>query len=523
MNLSGLSELLLAWAKSQGTALLGQDKSAPQGFQFQPGREYDAKVLDSLPTGRHLVQVAGQKLDMPLPRNTQPGESLRLTYLGGGTRPTFLLNQTAQAQSTNPAQPVSLSSTAQQVSALSRLAGPSAAVNVGGAGLSGPVSNSPNVGTPNAVSPGQVNESGESPGSAGLVRGPAGPLLSAEAVARPPVMAGARAEAALGAAGQGGLSSAARPPIAEGVARPSATLPQPAQVGANAPGRPIATLEMLSSPGPGGVRSAATPTVAQHATNPLPAAVVSATGRPIAANVVMLNTASSAMPLAPGGAVSPNTALVGQAVEGARAAVPSSTTLRPNVLAELPGSSRNMLPTRLFQTLSESGLFYESHLSRWAKGELSFDALLREPQARLGRELPLGARVAELGGMPDEVARLAGRQLQLLDGAPLVWQGFAWPGQWMEWLVEERYPEGGEGGGEEEGERWVTELHLHLPRMGSVHAHIGLHGDHLDLRLTAQDPEVRETLQTALPALVKGLEAGGLKPDSLTVGLAHET
>ena len=511
MNLSGLSELLLAWFKGQDAAALGKDKAGPAHPLLLPGKEYAAKVLDNLPTGRHLVQVAGQKMDMPLPRGTQPGETLRLTYLGGAARPTFLLNQTASPAPVSAGQPVSLSSAAQQVGALSRLAGPTAspvmaggAVPVGTAGLSTAVS-----------PPAGANLAPAFPGpAASISRAPPG---VGEAVAKlpanPPLSTTVAVPGALIAQRPGGAVSSAEAAIKS---MPPANGPTLATAS-----HPIASPEMLAKPSsaPLSPPTSSAPPAAQMAQS---AAVVTS-GRPIAANVVMLNTAVSAMPLAPGGAVSPNTALVGQAVEGLRASVPSSTTLMPSVVAELPEPSRGMLPARLSQTLSESGLFYESHLSRWAKGELSFDTLLREPQARLGRELPMGARVAELGGMPDEVARLAGRQLQLLDGAPLVWQGFAWPGQWMQWQVEERYPDGGEGGGEEEGAHWVTELHLHLPRMGSVHAHIGLRGDRLDLRLTAQEPAVREAMQSALPALVNGLEAAGLRPANLTVGLADET
>jgi hypothetical protein len=134
----------------------------------------------------------------------------------------------------------------------------------------------------------------------------------------------------------------------------------------------------------------------------------------------------------------------------------------------------------------------------------------------------VGAKVAELGGMPDEVARLAGKQLHLLEGAPFLWQGLAWPGQWMEWLVEERHGEGGEGESTDDAAQWVTELRLDLPRMGGIHAHIGLKGDRLDMRLTTPDEAVRQEMLTALPMLAKGMEAAGLLPTSLSVDLPRE-
>ncbi len=445
MNLSALPELLLAWFRNQGASQMGTDKPGGLPAPFRPGAQYEAKVLDHLPGGRHLVQVAGQKMDMALPRNTQPGDSVRLTYLSGGPRPTFLLNQAASvAPSAASSQPVSLSTTAQQVNALMRLAAPHAttAAAPASSSLQLPPTTSPRTEGANFV--------------------------------------------AVAASRQANASD----------------LPVPAQAGRTA-GQLAANTQASEA--------------ARTSTNP---AAVS-TARAIVANVVMLQNYTAVQSPIPGGAVSPNTALVGQAVDGLRASVPSSTNLTPNVLAEQPGPSRSLLPTRLYQTLSESGLFYESHLARWTKGELSFEALLREPQARLGRENVPNATLAELGGMPDEAARLAGKQLHLLEGAPFVWQGLAWPGQWMEWLVEERRGGDGEAGGEEDADQWRTELRLELPRLGSVHARIGLHGDRLNLRITTPEESVRDEMRQALPQLIQGLEAAGLRPGGMSVESGH--
>ncbi len=454
MNLSALPELLLAWVKNQGNAMFKADGQERGNPLFRTGQVYEGRILDQMANGRFLVQVAGQKLDMALPRGNQPGEGLRLTYLGGGPRPTFLLNQTAPVQQPSAAQPVSLSSTAQQAQALARLAGPAPSSTAGLTGSLAPAA------TP-TVSP----------------------------------------------SGQGALSSA--PALATGkpattamALQTLATGPSPAEPAPAASTRVPASLAAGQAPAPGGAVNAA------------------ALGRPIVANVVMLQAYGLPQAVVPPAGVSPNTALVGQMVEGLRAAIPSSTTLTPNVLAEMPEPSPEQLPARLSQTLSESGLFYEAHLRRWARGELSFENLLREPQARLVREPQAsGGSLAELGGMPDEAARLAGRQVQLLEGAPFLWQGLAWPGQWMEWLVEERPGGDGQEGGEGEGEggRWRTELRLTLPRLGPIHARIELHGNTLKLDLNTRDEAVRQELRAALPSLVEGLVGAGLRLSSLNV------
>jgi flagellar hook-length control protein FliK len=396
MNLTALPELLLAWVKNQGAALLQGDKAQP--VNLQPGQQYDGKVINNLTSGRFLVQVGNQMLDMNLPARTQPGETVRLTYINASPRPAFLLNQAA----ISPVRQVQISNTAQQVNALLRLAQ-----------------------TPSSVAPSAV-------------------------------MGGAAATS--------------------GVATPVAA-------SASVPATPIST-------------------------------------RPIVANVSILQNYAPALPATTATLTGPNTGLLSQAVDAPRAAVPASATLSANTLVELPTPSRHLLPLRLSQTLSESGVFYEAHLAKWSKGALPLEAILREPQARLGAAASVPANLAELGDMPEDAARFAGRQLQMLEGAPFLWQGYAWPGQRMDWLVQEHGGDGAEAAGHDAPE-WVTELHLALPNMGAIDARLDLTGARLRLRLAATESATRETLQAALPQLLKGLEASGLQPLELKVEAPH--
>jgi flagellar hook-length control protein FliK len=54
-------------------------------------------------------------------------------------------------------------------------------------------------------------------------------------------------------------------------------------------------------------------------------------------------------------------------------------------------------------------------------------------------------------------------------------------------------------------------LNLTLPRLGQVLAQLGLAGDQLHLRLRADTAATRDKLNAALPLLIKGLEANGLR------------
>jgi len=460
MNLSALPELLLSWVKNQGVALLQGDKA--QASPFQTGQQYEGKVVDNLASGRHLVKVGAQMLDMNLPARMQPGDSVRLTYLNAGPRPTFLLNQTP----VTPVQQVQISNTAQQVNTLLRLA------------------QSPVAGAPMAAALTAKPTSAATPSAASATTS-----TTATASVNAKVTATATASLPLINAAPDGLSGKLT----------ATTTALPAAVRAA-----TVTSEAVKSVGQplAAASSAATTTAAP---------VAGVASRPIVANVLMLQSFNSNLQPVTATLTGPNTGLLGQAVDAPRASVAASTTLSPNTLVELPSPSRHMLPVRLSQTVSESGLFYESHLAKWSRGSLTIDAILREPQARLGQDSTLAPRLAELDGMPEAAARMAGRQLQMLEGAPFLWQGLAWPGQTMEWMVREEDGGDWQGEGAETAAEWSTELNLTLPRLGQVHAQLGLAGDRLLLRLRADTAETRDKLDAALPLLVKGLEANSLR------------
>jgi hypothetical protein len=418
MNLATLPELLISWLRGQGASLLQAGRGQePAASPFRPGQQYEGRVLENLANGRSLVRVGSETLDMALPGKARPGETLRLTFLTAGPRPTFLLQQ---SPTVGAPQPVRLSEAAQQVNALIRYA--------------------------------------QSPVTAPTAAGQAGQTTAAQ------------------------TAQAQAPPAAQTT---SATQPAPtgpaAQGGGAAAARPIVVNTSLL------LNTAANPTS-------LSAAVASRTAIP-------------AMSLS------------GQAVDGLRAALAPSTTLTTQGVTQAALAQGHVLPLRLRQVVKESGMFYESHLSRWVKGEMSQEAVMREPQARLARTEQVPTGVQELRGMPDEAARLAGRQLMMLEGGPFVWQGQAWPGQYMEWLVEEQP---GGGGAEEEAPQWHTELKLTLPRLGKVAADLRLSAQGLQIRIGAVSEETLGEIRAALPELAQRLRDVNLNVLGLAAQLSQE-
>ena len=191
--------------------------------------------------------------------------------------------------------------------------------------------------------------------------------------------------------------------------------------------------------------------------------------------------------------------------------------------------------TSLRNTLSQSGLFYESHQAQWVAGERKMTDLLQEPQGKLSALNPgTGAEIVQknapvsmqsdgflaqsVSRMPvhAEAVALVQQQLQTLDSRQLVWQGHVWQGQPMEWRVEERGAREG-GVGEVEMPHWQTSLRLQLPRLGDVQATLAFTLQGLRIDLKAADPGTAEAMRGAQDKLRNSMEASGLSVLAMSV------
>lgn len=263
--------------------------------------------------------------------------------------------------------------------------------------------------------------------------------------------------------------------------------------------------------------------------------------------------------------------------ESAGEEVPTQTraqVLTPPLMASLAAAPDTIkLAEALKQAVSESGLFYESHLAQWSNGERTLKQLLAEPQAKafellrqqLEQQCPataadpgknarqvleargpelmpqadkdrqqaerasqgLGAglldgNTQELDSMPATAKQLVQQQLQVLDQRQVVWQGQAWPGQPLRWEIEED----GQGRGGEEADApkiWRTRLHLTLPHLGSVEALISLmEGSRLEVGFRVKQSDTATKIRDAQPRLQAQLEAAGLELRANQVTLVAE-
>jgi hypothetical protein len=220
------------------------------------------------------------------------------------------------------------------------------------------------------------------------------------------------------------------------------------------------------------------------------------------------------------------------------------------LLSATPSDTKAFAAT-LRNTLSQSGLFYESHQAQWVAGERPLTDLLQEPQGKLSPLISgVGAEAAQkvnsvsiqnagaemvqknapmsiqsdgllaqnVSGMPvhSETVTLVQQQLQTLDSRQLVWQGQVWQGQSMEWRVEERGArEGGQGA--VEMPHWQTSLRLQLPKLGDVQATLAFVPQGLRIDLKAADVGTAEAMRGAQDKLRSSMEASGLNVLSMSV------
>lgn len=246
-------------------------------------------------------------------------------------------------------------------------------------------------------------------------------------------------------------------------------------------------------------------------------------------------------------------------------------------LLQTAPSDPAQLEQGLKQGVKGSGLFYEAHLSRWFSGKYPLEELLKEPQGRLstqpgqvaaertlqqqGASLPIdlkGGQMAQHGksmsqgappqqglspqqgetvqqsqqrgeplkllqqqtptqeGVDPRTMPLVKEQLATLQSGQVLFQGELFPGQ----QVELRIKDNEKGGGDDEQEQqspWETRLVITLPKLGRVEVDLDLVSNKVDLAISAEQEETVTGMEIQLEQLKEQLLASGLEPGKLTV------
>ncbi|CAZ88174.1 conserved hypothetical protein [Thiomonas arsenitoxydans] len=226
----------------------------------------------------------------------------------------------------------------------------------------------------------------------------------------------------------------------------------------------------------------------------------------------------------------------------------------------------------LASALSNSGLFYESHLGAWAQGQQPLSTLLTQPQGKLSpllqtdtatppsssasaaqaghgaqpsaapattpfmqtaptpRHAALAAYQTVQAGpqtasdpaalaarLPAELHGVVQQQLQTLMQGQIVWEGLLWPGQTARWSLRPDPEDSSRRQGTAAERSWSTQVELELPQLGQVQARLQLNGNRVDL-LLRRSPQAQERIDAALPQLRAALQSAGLEVGGVQLG-----
>lgn len=201
-----------------------------------------------------------------------------------------------------------------------------------------------------------------------------------------------------------------------------------------------------------------------------------------------------------------------------------------------PPSSAAPLAPALQEAIAESGLFYEAHQSQWIAGRLPLESLLREPQGRLSRTLtspaatvaaaatqasdvPSGAapartsetpaQAAATATLPTDLQPLVQQQLDAMATQQIVWRGEVWPGQTVQWEIQEE-PSRQQGEAEEPATQWSTTVRLVLPQLGELSAALRLTPAGVTVELATAEGASVDALRKGQAALADALAAAGV-------------
>lgn len=207
-------------------------------------------------------------------------------------------------------------------------------------------------------------------------------------------------------------------------------------------------------------------------------------------------------------------------------------------------------PALLRAVLAESGIFYESHQAQWVAGRLPIEQLRREPQGKLppienlkpetnptpkeaaaatrpatavstntAERVPVadlrtgpasgqsvGSNTPQQSPIHPETAPVVRQQLDTLDTRHVIWEGEAWPGQWMQWETGEEPP----AAGEQLQAAWYSTLTLELPALGVVRIRTVLAGTGARVSVECVDSGTGEKLRAARALLATNLESRGI-------------
>ena len=272
----------------------------------------------------------------------------------------------------------------------------------------------------------------------------------------------------------------------------------------------------------------------------------------------VIATLASATPEPSSTSLSQTGKLISFLLTGQPTPQPASLAANRPLLQAPPTAGQALVPL-LRQALSESGLFYESHQARWLSGETDATTLMREPQGRAAppaaqspansaartanapppsgviaasdeavatsntprTEAPPPTQQRQAAAIPERLLPVVHQQLDALATNHYAWQGMAWPGQRVEWDIDDPAGNPQGDGADPEQVGWRSSLRLTLPRLGSIEARLHLTEAGVSLHFVA-DESAAEPLRSGRAALAEALAEARVPMTGMSVELATE-
>ncbi len=235
-----------------------------------------------------------------------------------------------------------------------------------------------------------------------------------------------------------------------------------------------------------------------------------------------------------------------------------------------PTISPNELAAALKTSLAQSGLFYEAHLSQWIQGQRTLTSIQQEPQASQTQQLVAQSNVpasnstntqqstqnppfAQTTGSTSNsqpaltnlststsantpintpanasandiqnsnsnpvLTQLVQHQLQTLENGQILWQGQVWPGQTMQWQIENDQSPSPQGSAQESA-GWKSQMLLDMPMLGQMNIQIGIVGKQVRIAIHTDSSQACATLSSQQTGLLTQLNTVGLKLDHLQI------
>ena len=204
-------------------------------------------------------------------------------------------------------------------------------------------------------------------------------------------------------------------------------------------------------------------------------------------------------------------------------AEPSSLKTEAPLITDREPPTSSGIASRLEQSIRLSGLFYESHLVRWYKGEQSRQQLAQEPQmirtAQPAKEVAADTspRTISSPTIPEGLQSIVRHQLEMLVTPVMRWEGDVWSGLFMALMIQPPDERGEPSRNDErepspddpESRAWRSSIDVEVADQGRLTASLWMQSDRIAINLSVANPAFHQQLEAGIDTLYSRLAGHG--------------